>query len=54
MNEPDFDALAKEWISKLEQEYWEEAPCACKKRLAELLRWTYRAGVKAGYEAKKQ
>lgn len=41
MNKPDFEALAKEWVTLLEREYWENDPCRCKERLAELLKKVY-------------
>lgn len=54
MSEPDFDSLAKEWVTHLEQEYWENMPCTCKGMLSAMLKRVYREGVKDGYEARKQ
>lgn len=41
---PDFKALAQEWLTLLEREYWENDPCNCAKRLEELLRKVYEEG----------
>lgn len=44
MSQPNFSELAEEWVTRLEQEYWENAPCRCKERLAELLKRMYEVG----------
>lgn len=45
---PDFKDLAKEWITLLEREYWENDPCRCAERLEELLKKMFEEGKNAG------